>query len=418
MTIHPCHSLTVALIAAVASTAIAGDLNPPPGSLTETMKPLDEVEPRTPVNATNTPGDVNADFAISASGSYFLTGNLTGSDVSVDVIRIDAGDVTLDLRGFTISGGQFGALVVGSNAEVFGGVVSGTSGVYVTGDDATLRDLRVIDTTGSGISIVGGGGVVADCTVSGSSGRGISAPDDTLVQRSTARANGEIGIFASQVLDCRAVGNGQFGIATGNSAAPNEPGLVARCHAEGNSLAGITIYDEARVADCVAFGNSGYGIQGNRGAFISGCVAQNNTNDGINVAGRCTIVGNEVLDNDSFGIVATTFCRIADNNVTSNGAGGIQAASNATIIGNSVSDNGATIVGGPGIEVTGDGGRIDGNTLMSNDGAGIDFSGGQSGNLITRNTLYDDTITELLGNTTGSVSASPSTAGPWDNLSH
>ena len=42
------------------------------------MKSLDQIEPRTPINSTTTPGNAGALFIISTAGSYFLTGNVTG----------------------------------------------------------------------------------------------------------------------------------------------------------------------------------------------------------------------------------------------------------------------------------------------------------------------------------------------------
>ena len=69
------------------------------------MKKLDEIEARTIVNTADTPGDATNTFIISAPGSYYLTGNLTG-DTGKHGISIQANDVTLDLNGFVlISGG-------------------------------------------------------------------------------------------------------------------------------------------------------------------------------------------------------------------------------------------------------------------------------------------------------------------------
>ena len=47
----------------------AGDLNPPPGIVESTMKTLTEVEPRTAINAVNTPGSATSIFGISQPGS-------------------------------------------------------------------------------------------------------------------------------------------------------------------------------------------------------------------------------------------------------------------------------------------------------------------------------------------------------------
>lgn len=88
------------LVAAVAICAFSlspaafaqGSLTPP-GAPAPTMKTLAQVEPRTAI--------ASAPFTISASGSYYLTANLTVS--SGNAITLAANGVTLDLNGFTIS---------------------------------------------------------------------------------------------------------------------------------------------------------------------------------------------------------------------------------------------------------------------------------------------------------------------------
>ena len=80
----------------------------PPGTPAPTMKSLDQVEPRTIVNAANTPGNSANTFIISSPGSYYLTGNLTGAS-GKHGISIQADDVTLDLNGFAIISGGGGA---------------------------------------------------------------------------------------------------------------------------------------------------------------------------------------------------------------------------------------------------------------------------------------------------------------------
>ena len=81
----------------------AGDLNPPAGPVTPTMKTLTEVEPRIAINAVNTPGDAFSTFKITQPGSYYLTGNVTGA-AGTSGIRVASGQVTLDLNGFTLEG--------------------------------------------------------------------------------------------------------------------------------------------------------------------------------------------------------------------------------------------------------------------------------------------------------------------------
>src|SRR4051812_5162311 len=80
-----------------------GPLSPPPGVPTPTMKTLDQVEPRKEINATNTPPTGFSIFTISAPGSYYLSGNITGVSGKFGIL-IQVDDVDLDLNGFTLTG--------------------------------------------------------------------------------------------------------------------------------------------------------------------------------------------------------------------------------------------------------------------------------------------------------------------------
>src|SRR3954464_10199059 len=78
----------------------------PPGPPAPTMKRLDEVEPRTNLQATPAPAGVdttspNYHFVINQPGSYYLSANLAVT--KANGIQINAEGVTLDLNGFQIS---------------------------------------------------------------------------------------------------------------------------------------------------------------------------------------------------------------------------------------------------------------------------------------------------------------------------
>src|SRR5437762_4881647 len=78
----------------------------PPGPPAPTMKRLDEVEPRTNLQATPVPVGVdttnaNFQFVINQPGSYYLSANLVVS--KANGIQVNAEGVTLDLNGFQIS---------------------------------------------------------------------------------------------------------------------------------------------------------------------------------------------------------------------------------------------------------------------------------------------------------------------------
>src|SRR5437763_1954371 len=79
----------------------------PPGAPAPTMKKLDEVEPRTNLQAS--PAAVGVDttnpsyhFIISQPGSYYLSANVLVT--KANGIQISAEGVTLDLNGFQVSG--------------------------------------------------------------------------------------------------------------------------------------------------------------------------------------------------------------------------------------------------------------------------------------------------------------------------
>src|ERR1041385_1287872 len=82
-------------VVGIAAWTAAGPINPPAGPVASSYKTLTEVEPRVVVNATNTPGDANSVYRITASGSYYLDQNLTCVS-GKHGIKIDAENVTLD----------------------------------------------------------------------------------------------------------------------------------------------------------------------------------------------------------------------------------------------------------------------------------------------------------------------------------
>src|SRR5436309_2000335 len=113
-------SLLIVLLATLSSqpaTLFAqGSLTPPAGPPAPTMKSLDQIEARTIINSTNTPGDGSHDFIISAPGSYYLTGNLNIGG-SASGIQVTATDVTIDLNGFRIARtGGGGEIITVANA--------------------------------------------------------------------------------------------------------------------------------------------------------------------------------------------------------------------------------------------------------------------------------------------------------------
>ena len=145
----------VAPLTAPQPPALAGDLDPPAGPVTETMLPLDEVEPRTPLDPADVP------IAINSPGSYVLTGNIFASGFGQDAITINSENVTLDLRGFVIANsevGQFDSGIVidatAFNVSITNGSIIGcvSIGLKASGaDDCHFSHLRITNNGGIGI---------------------------------------------------------------------------------------------------------------------------------------------------------------------------------------------------------------------------------------------------------------------------
>jgi hypothetical protein len=385
-----CSLVTVcALLTSAANIFAQGFLTPPPGAPAPTMKTLDQVEPRTIINATNTPGDANNMFIISSSGSYYLTGNVTGVS-GKNGILITAYNITVDLNGFSLAG------VTGSLAGI-----SLPSGF---GFDYTVRNGIIHEWGGAGIDLSNTwNSLIEDLLVYANGGAGIKMGDSCKLRDCVSRSNTLYGIVAgtnSLVSHCAASGNGVGGISVGTGS------TIAGCAASGNvggsggTGVGILTGNGCTVGDSTAsYNTAAYGIQANPGSTIThctasnntsaqaisagilaagstviGCTAANNTNtnsashttgmgiyvngpnstirncnlfgnkgDGINVsAGNCIVADNQCNNNGVDGIFASnSLNRIEDNHVNFNGAAGIRSFGGDWIIRNTSSNNSA-----------------------------------------------------------------------------
>lgn len=166
----------------------------PPGAPTPTMKSLDQIEARKVISS--------APFIINASGSYYLTNNLSVS--SGDAITISVNNVSLNLNGFTISGTA--ASATGNAIKMSSGVrnITITNGIINSG-------VTVSGGTYSGPGFVSGIGFngtapanvrVSNITVSGVLANGIYLDiNGTLVQNCLVDTAGANGIYAATVTD-------------------------------------------------------------------------------------------------------------------------------------------------------------------------------------------------------------------------
>lgn len=255
----------------------------PPGAPAPTMKTLDQVEPRTPINATNTPGDADSLFKITQPGSYYLTANITGVAARHGV-EIAASGVTLDLNGFNLVG-----------------VAGSLDGVSVT----LLNALNVCVRNGS-VRSWGGSGI-------------------NLLDAATSATN---------VADIVATQNAASGIRMGFS------GTITRCTCYNNTGPGIAGAAGTVITNCAANTNGSHGITTASGCVIANCTVRSNSADGINVFNQCLVLNNNCsLNGNGAADGASIHVLGADNRIEGNNCSNADRGIDVDVAGNIIVRN-------------------------------------------------------------------------------
>ena len=160
-------------------------------------------------------------YTITKRGYYTINSNLKSAR---NGIVVNADNVTIDLRGYTISGSgtgnYFGIYMNGrSNVEIRNGTVRDfVNGIYedsVDGNSHRVINVRVFATPDNAIYLSGSNNLIEGCTASFSAGWGIFAGDGSLLIGNIASNNGQSGIGSgsgSTVKNNTAFNNQWYGI--------------------------------------------------------------------------------------------------------------------------------------------------------------------------------------------------------------
>lgn len=416
-------AIAAPLLFAVPALAQLGTLAPPAGPIVDTGPHLGEIEPRTPINATNTPGNASAVFRITQPGSYFLTSDVVGEE-DKHGIRIEASDVTIDLNGFRLNGVPLsldGISEIGaSRVHVRNGAIIdwGGRGIHLaSATGCSVRDVVVSGCLDTGVWL-GTGGLVSGCSASSNGFHGIEIGSNSLIIDSLIENNGNRGAEADSGLvmrGCVLSGNTGSGVQSGNGATiesciaignggdgffPGVASVVRGCAAIDNMGAGFDPGTDARVIDCTAFLNDGRGFELENNSSVEGCVSATNGMQGIDANAGCRVAGCVVNFNAGTGIEVGSDSHVIENLVDNNGTGGGSSPAILALSGNQVIDSNTCTDSEIGIRVTGTGALIIRNSVINASGNAYDIAIGNAVGEIVNPTLN---VAPILGSTGGGL---------------
>jgi len=379
MRIRPLCALAGVIVVALPVTLLADDgpLNPPAGPIASTPGP----EPRRELSLTNTPGDADSFFKITASGSYYLPrafGFVIGEINGKSGIEVDADNVTIDLNGFTfraINNGLHAIRINPGRARVTirnghianwgrGGITGeGASSVIIEG--LTFNTIGIANPPGAPAIVVNSGSIIRDVSITavgdGATPQpGVITSNNCILERIAVTASTAGGIVAGsacELRDCTAWALAGAGIVAGNGSGVSgssaslcsaegisvgENGRVANCAANDNTGNGIAVGFAGTILDSTARGNDGHGFVSADFGLVSRCVARLNSLNGIDCAsGGGQVIQCTAAQNSQNGIRASADTSVigctSDNHFA--GAGILAVLSDARIEGNTCTDN-------------------------------------------------------------------------------
>lgn len=284
-----------AFLGALSSHASAGPLSPPAGTVSSTGKTLTEVEPRTAINATNTPPAAGYVFRITQPGSYYLTGNIN-VPAGQQGILVSA-PATIDLNGFSITGGNGNTFGIASNngGSIRNGVISGFAYGLSVDIDAVIEDITV-----------------DACTT-----RSVIMGTRSIIRRCNFRGLVPVAVECSG--DYALVEDSFFTGATVQGAYLNSYSTLRHCRF-GACSTGAYIGYGGRVERCSFDACSSRGLQAGARSFVDGCTATGSPAGALNAIelGEGSTITRCVVSANPVGIWAGAACRITDCSMDAN----------------------------------------------------------------------------------------------------
>ncbi|MEL7472369.1 MAG: right-handed parallel beta-helix repeat-containing protein [Planctomycetota bacterium] len=318
---HSTIALFLLALGATAPASIAGPLTPPPGPVNSTSLPLAEAEPRTPISVANTPGDADAVFVISTPGSYFLTSNIA-ADTGRSAIKVAASRVTIDLRGFLVSGVPGSvhgvSIATGGDIRIQNGHLANTPGFGINGGSGTaisVDNVTCVNAAMGGIR-VGNASVVSNCHVQ------------------SAGPEGGISVGIASIIDACRVTNG-----AGSGVVADWNTLVTRSTSFANAGAGFDMQSRSTIIGCAARANAQSGIRASAGVVVRGCNSNSNLGAGIEANNSALIRDNLCRENDVGITLSGADSRVEGNHLLGNAFGVRSITGGNLIIANALSLN-------------------------------------------------------------------------------
>jgi hypothetical protein len=351
-------AFVVCAVAFSGSHAVAqGALIPPPGAPVPSMRTLEQIEPRIPIDS--------VPIAITQAGSYYLTRNLEHSVSGQPAISITASNVTLDFMGHTLSSvpelEDTDAVSIAhevANVVVRNGVIAGQTVVSVsisgsginntwtvaqggfrfgivapnTAKSVQVNSMRVSGVRSSGFTIWARNNSVVDCAAVSNGLRGFDIGNGSRVSNSVAVENYGDGFFGTHVTfdnvtaernrwsgffatsssaqNCQSIQNGSFGFFL-------QMGVALNCVSRLNFGAGFNL-ESGTGTNCVASQNGGIGFEGSYGS-LNHCVARQNSHGFLVSLGQ--VSHSVAIANTGSGFMGSgsvvAFCRASSNGTNS-----------------------------------------------------------------------------------------------------